>query len=203
MASLSHPGLWRGGELYSTASEGIPSGYSELDALLPGHGWPRGMLTEILSDASTGSGLRLVMPALARLSRAGSRIAWVAPPYIPYAPGLVGQGLCLSHILIIRAQAAKELLWAGEQLLRSGTCVAVLMWPDAVEGRVLRRLQLAAEQGRSWGVLFRPPGAAAQASTAALRLQVSPSANGIETRIIKRRGGWPTESLCLETPRCP
>jgi hypothetical protein len=49
------PGVWRAGELDRAVPAGIPSGHAQLDAQLPGGGWPRGTLTEIL-HAGTGLG---------------------------------------------------------------------------------------------------------------------------------------------------
>lgn len=186
---LQRAAIWRGGRI-SSAKEGIPTGFNELDALFPGGGWPRGALTEFLTPGEGIGALSLAMPALARLSQEKRWIAWVAPPYIPYAPALATAGVDLSHVLMIRPRAASDGLWAVEQTLRSGTCAAVLAWPVAGGDRMLRRLQLAAEAGRSWGLLFRPERMAMQSSPAALRLRVTRESQGVVVNVLKRRGGW-------------
>jgi hypothetical protein len=64
----------------------------------------------------------------------------------------------------------------------------VLNWLPRADYQQLRRLQLAAETGAAIGFVFRPLGAASQASPAALRLSVSASANGPRIDILKCRG---------------
>src|SRR6267142_3436426 len=76
-----HP-VWRGGAL-ARAAEALPSGFAGLDAELPGGGWPRQGLTEVLADEPGIGELELILPALAALTGTGKRVVWVAPPYIP------------------------------------------------------------------------------------------------------------------------
>ena len=61
-------GVWRGRDM-PTVAPGVSTGYAALDQALPAQGWPTGGLIEILGDFSTAGGLRLVLPALARLSQ--------------------------------------------------------------------------------------------------------------------------------------
>ena len=78
-------------------------------------------------------------------------------------------------------------MWAFEQTLGSGACDAVLGWLQLVRARDIRRLQLAAERGRTLGVLFRPRRAAREASAAVLRLSVEPLLAGVRLTILKGR----------------
>ncbi|MCZ6809882.1 MAG: hypothetical protein O7D92_08985, partial [Proteobacteria bacterium] len=66
---LQNPRLWRGRD-QASSWQGLPSGYSKLDRHLPGGGWPRHALTEILLEHYGMGELQLLMPALARLSQA-------------------------------------------------------------------------------------------------------------------------------------
>lgn len=171
---------------------GLPTGFPSLDAALPGGGWPLGALTEVLPAAPGVGEIGLLLPALADLSRAGRWLAWIDPPHIPYAPALAAAGVDLSRLVTVRPACPADALWAAEQALGSGAPGAVLIWPPAaLADRALRRLQLASERGRAWGVLFRPPRAERAPSPAALRLAVLPAAEtGIEVRVFKcRRGG--------------
>ena len=98
---LENPKVWRGSSQAGIRT-GLASGYPKLDRYLPGGGWPLEALTEILTGQYGIGELRLLMPALAQLSRdetqaqySGSSeyaepgwIAWVAPPFQPYAPAL-------------------------------------------------------------------------------------------------------------------
>jgi cell division inhibitor SulA/protein ImuA len=166
----------------------LSTGFAELDAVLPGAGWPVGALTEIYAERKGVGELQLVMPAAAALTQAGRWLTFVAAPHIPYAPALAGGGLDLARVLIVNTAALEERLWAAEQALRAACCGAVLMWLDHVHERALRRLQLAAEEGGTSLLLFRPP-RVAPATTAALRLHVSRSENRTMIRVLKRRGG--------------
>ena len=67
----------------------LVSGFDELDRRLPRGGWPLGALIELLSVAQGIGELGLFLPALSRLAHSGRYIAWIAPPYLPYAPALV------------------------------------------------------------------------------------------------------------------
>ena len=201
---LENPRVWRGRD-QAGYKAGLASGYPELDKHLPGGGWPAGALTEILAAHHGIGELRLLMPALARLSVAPPEqdfaepgwIAWVAPPFQPYPPALRQYGLDLSRMLIVRPARASEILWSAEQALSSGTCAAVLMWPGPLDDQASRRLQLAAEKGHSWAIAFRSLAARCQPSAAALRLELHPdgpgqsSGQGARVHILKSRGGRP------------
>ena len=192
--------IWRAGEIPSAT--GFSTGFETLDEALPGGGWPRAGLTEILSAIPGIGALRLVLPALAQLSHSGHWIIWVAPPHIPYSPALSEYDLDLAQVLIVdlpdEAGAAKEqTLWAYEQALRFPDCGAALLWLDDVAPLRLRRLQLAAETGRTWGIVFRPERFGAQASPAPLRLELSTCREAqaitleheLKVTVLKARGG--------------
>jgi cell division inhibitor SulA/protein ImuA len=169
----------------------LASGFDELDRRLPRGGWPLGALIEVLGVTAGIGELGLFLPALARLAGDGRYIAWIAPPYIPYAPALAQRGLPLERLLIIHSRSPAESLWASEQALRCPAIGAVLGWAEHLVDKSLRRLQLAAEAGGSLGILHRPPAAAHQASPAALRLQLQPQRDGagLDIHILKARGG--------------
>jgi hypothetical protein len=202
---LENPRVWRGSSQVS-ARTGLASGFPKLDRCLPGGGWPLEALTEILTGQYGIGELRLLMPALAELSteetpgKYGDHsehaepgwIAWIDPPFQPYAPALQQSGIDLSRMLIVRPKDNSELLWSAEQALSSGTCAAVLLWPDKLDDQGSRRLQLAAEKGHSWAVAFRPLSARQQPSAASLRLELTPTGKGTRVHILKSRGGRPT-----------
>lgn len=83
---LQRPDLWRGDTLARTAQDGVASGFAELDAALPGGGWPRGALTELLPHKMGIGELSLLLPALTALEAEAGWIALVAPPWRPHAP---------------------------------------------------------------------------------------------------------------------
>jgi len=187
---LAHPSVWRGRS--RAAVETVSTGFAALDAGLPGGGWPRHGLVEVLTPQPGVGELYLLLPVLASLSRAapGRWCTWVSPPHEPYAPGLESQGVALDRMLVVRTHLP---LWAHEQALRSGACGMAMAWLPRVSPRAIRRLQLAAEQGRALGVLFRSQQCAHLASPAMLRVALEPvkeaGRHGARITLIKSRGG--------------
>ena len=194
-----HP-VWRGGALAKPVSA-LSSGFAALDAELPGGGWPRQALTEVLNDVSGIGELGLILPALAALSAAGQRAVWIAPPHVPYAPALAAAGVDLVNLLIIRPQNRYYALWAAEQALRSGSCHAVVAWLSQARYAELQRLAVAAEAGRAAAFVFRPPAAAAESSPACLRLALEPAGLELGVHIVKRRGAPLATPLYLPLKR--
>jgi cell division inhibitor SulA len=146
-------------------------------------------MIELLPDAIGIGELRLIMPTLARITLSERHVAMISPPFIPFAPALLQQGLRLDHVLIVRAEKAVDVLWACEQALRCQSFGAVIAWPVTIKDREIRRLQLAAEAGHSLGFLYRTPAAATEASPAAMRLRLQPGENGdLHIDILKCRG---------------
>ncbi|MDH1440523.1 translesion DNA synthesis-associated protein ImuA [Pseudomonas sp. GD03721] len=178
--------IWRGQAVASPSTSRHPTGHAELDATLPGGGWPDSALSELLV-AATGIGeLRLLWPTLARLTAASERVVLVGPPHLPYPQAWLAAGIDLRHLAIVRA-SGREALWAAEQCLRSGSCGAVLCWPRQVNDRALRRLQVAAETGQTLAFAYRPLEEAVNPSPAALRLAVD--TRPAQLRVLKCRGG--------------
>ena len=198
---LKHPDLWRAEQLFNAVPEPAAptTGFSSLDAHLPGNGWPQAGLGEFLLNTLGVGELRLLAPLLARLSREQTRwITWINPPFVPYAPALKALGIDVEKMLLIHPKNHKDALWALEQASKSGTCSVALAWLDESKLTLkdTRRLQLAAKHGQSFVCLFRPLQAAQQNSMAELRLQITaPEPGELEVCINKRRRGWPVQGL--------
>lgn len=197
-ALLRHPAIWRGSGCSAVALPSIPSGHAALDAALPGGGWPVGTLTEILPQHEGIGEVRILGPALARLSQAGRWLVWIAPPYLPYAPALTAAGIDLARLIIVKTQNRRDAFWALEQALRSNACGAVLGWMEPVPYPELRRLQLAGEGTNTLAILFRPPWAVNASSPAALRISLQTAAGNLAATIVKRRGGAIAEPILLQ-----
>ena len=187
---LAHPSVWRGRS--RAAVETLPTGFAALDAGLPGGGWPRHGLVEILTPRPGVGEIYLLLPVLAALSRATPArwCTWVSPPHQPFAPALEAHGAALDRMLMVNTHLP---LWAHEQALRSGACGIALAWLPRASPRAIRRLQLAAEQGRALGVLYRSERFAHPASPAMLRVLLEPlnqdGRHGARLRLLKSRGG--------------
>jgi len=173
---LEHPALWRGANAARTSA--ISTGFPSLDACLPGHGWPRSGLVEILIPRLGSGELYLLMPLLAALTqREDSRwCTWVAPPHQPFAPALVAHGVTLEKVLVVRTT---EPVWAFEQALSLNACDVALAWVTRLGAKHIRRSQFAAKGGSAIGVLFREHCAAAESSSAMLRVMLEPDGWGI------------------------
>ena len=130
----------------------------------------------------------LFLPAMERLSAQGRWQTFIAPPFLPYAPLLRARGIDTRQLLLVHPRDRDDLLWATEQALRSSTCSAVFSWLGAGEYRYgeLRRLQLAAADGDTLAVLFRPHRAGNEQAPAGLRLQMRAYRR---VHILKQRGG--------------
>jgi hypothetical protein len=188
------PGVWRGGELEHATQPVVATGHAALDRELPGGGWPTGTLSEVLHDGVGIGEVTFLAGALARASEGERLIAWVNPPYLPYAPALAQSRIPLERCLVLRPANRDDALWATEQALRSGACGAVLFWlGHDQKNRVneyawLRRLQMAAEAGRSMAVLFRSTAAERLSTPAHLRVVLAREEGLLKIHIPKRRG---------------
>jgi hypothetical protein len=183
------PGVWRAGEMDQAVPPGIPSGHARLDMELPGGGWPRGTLMEILHDGAGLGEVSLLFGALKAVAEEGRAVAWINPPHLPYAPALASAGVPLDACLVVRPASSEDALWSADQALRSGACGAALFWlPEKTDYAWLRRLQMAAESGRTLAVLFRPTSACVLATPAHLRVLVACNEGQLMVSLPKRRG---------------
>lgn len=195
------PGLvWRADRLARSNTPGETTGFAALDHELPGGGWPRDGIVELLV-ATPGIGeIELLVPLLARAG--GDRlVVWVAPPRQPYAPALAQRDVPLERMPVVVVQDAAAAIWATRQALASGACHAVLAWIERIDMAALRRLQLAAEEAATPLFLYRPQQAARQSSPAVLRLALAGHRAGLRVDILKRRGPPAAAPLILPLTR--
>ncbi|NBT28730.1 MAG: translesion DNA synthesis-associated protein ImuA [Gammaproteobacteria bacterium] len=187
-ACLQRQDIWRGKKT-SYAGNAIATGFAALDHCLPGKGWPRGALTEILVENIIRSPLWLILPALKHVLASRPWQVWIAPPALPYPPGLIYSGLDVSKIIVVEAENDADILWSAEQSLRSNACSAVIFWSGSLKTASMRRLQLAAESGDTWGVCFQSDKALRQHSLATLRIRCRETLAGLKIDFLKCRGG--------------
>jgi protein ImuA len=191
-----HPSLWLASQLARSVTRCIDTGHPVLSYQLPGRGWPAGSLVEILPQQTGIGEMRLLAPALAQV--ADRRIVMLQPPHVPQVLPLAAMGLPPESVIWLRSDRLADALWAAEQVLRSGSCGALLFWPENVgsaRGRSqhvraesLRRLHLAAQCGETLFFMMRSMAAASDSSPAPLRLSVRPALGGIEIGFVKRQG---------------
>lgn len=205
-----HPSLWRASQLARGHTRCVDTGHMALSNQLPGGGWPMGTMVDLLVQQPGIGELRVLAPALAKVSK--RRIALLQPPHAPQALGLAGLGLPPDSMLWLRAERTADALWAAEQVLRSGSCGALLFWPDIlpsssrmahVRAESLRRLHLAAQHGETLFFNMRPLTAARDPSPAPLRISVRPAPGGIDVGFVKRQGPARDEALFLPLQAAP
>jgi protein ImuA len=195
-----HPSLWLGHQLARHADAAVASGFAVLDAQLPGGGWPRRALTELLLPHPGIGEMRLVAPSLVASQRAGRLVMLFDPPVSLSATALGQLGFEIEELLIVNTRTrvipGTDSLWALEQALKSGHVGAVMAWlPPRLRAERLRRLQLAAHAHDGPAFVLCEPSAAQRPTAAPLRLGLRASgADGLAVRILKRRGPL------LETP---
>lgn len=198
---LERPDIWRGKVLANAPVPGVPTGFADLDRELPGGGWPRGNLIELLPKHCGIGELSLLLPVLVWLSSV--ELAWlvcVAPPQPLYAPALNQCGIDLSRLLMISGPG-RDAAWACERALAVDGVGGVVAWLPTLQDSSLRRLQLAAEASHTLLFVFRPAACASQSSPAPLRLILEGDGEQLMVRLLKRRGGAQTTPLSIAVHR--
>lgn len=198
---LVRPDVWRG-RLAGAEAPALSSGFPALDAELPGGGWPRGALSELLVDGAGFGECSLLLPVLNAVRGEGRWLVLIAPPRVVHAPAWMAGGADGARLAVVASESPRDLLWAAEQTLASGAAGAVVCWAEHAAPAQVRRLQVAAGGGCAPAFLFRPRRARAETSAAPLRLFLSPGRQGtLEVNVLKRRGPPCDRTIFLEVPR--
>jgi protein ImuA len=192
-----HPLLWRANSLARTARPGLPTGFAQLDTLLPGGGWPLGSLIEVLSVQPGTTELALLRPSLSLL-QSNQPIALVNPPLQPYIQCFHNWQLGGHRWLWVKPACVTDALWAAEQLLKHNVCAALVCWAHPASSMAVRRLQLAAQRSSTLCLLARPHTVKQTPSAAHLRLLATPCPQGMHVQVLKRAGALCNTVLTLE-----
>jgi len=194
-----HPALWLGHQLGRHTDHAVPRGFAALDAQLPGGGWPRRALTELLLPHPGVGEIRLLSACLAAAQQAGRLVMVFDPPANLSAWALTQLGLDVAQLLVINSS---DSLWALEQALKSGHVGAVLAWlPPRLRAERLRRLQLAVQAHDGPAFVLREMAAQQRPSAAPLRLLLRPGGPDVlSVRVLKRRGPPLESPLRLDLP---
>src|SRR5689334_1401832 len=219
-----HPDLWLGHQLGRSAAQTVATGFARLDAELPGGGWPRRALSELLLAHPGVGEIRLLAPALLATQRSGRLVMLFDPPTALAAPALAALGFVVDELLVVdtrggatgaatpesaagrgrrapgRTDVGSDGFWALEQALKSGHVGAVVAWlPARLRAERLRRLQLAAHRHDGIAFVLREAAAVARPTAAPLRLALhAGGADRVQLHILKRRGPPLASPLELE-----
>lgn len=195
---LNRPDLWRGRDTRAARPDIWQTGFAALDNALHQGGWPAHGLSELLCESLCP--LRLLLPALSQAARQGL-IVLANPPALPGAQAWAAAGVDLARLLLLSAPASEPALLrrACLEAASSDAVAALLLWlpPREQDPRLLRRLHLAAQQGRCWLVAIRPHRFRQHSSPAPLRLQLQPAGADMAVEIIKQPGGWAGQQVTL------
>lgn len=194
-------GVWRADQLQQASQAVLASGHAELDAELPGGGWPLGQLTEVLQVRSGQHEWRLLLPAL-KAAVAHGPLVLIGAPLLPHLPALAAAGIPAAKLLRIDARTPAERLWAAEQVLRCRDLGALMAWLPQARPEQLRRLQLASTHTQALVFAFRPEVARHESSPAPLRLTLRAAADeqGLSIELLKRRGPVNDHPLTFAAP---
>jgi len=201
-----HPSLWLGHQLGRIGSDAVATGFARLDAELPGGGWPRRALAELLLPHAGVGEIRLLAPALVAAQRADRLVMFFDPPAALAAAALAGLGFDVEELLLVQTRArvvpGSDSLWALEQALKSGHVGAIVAWlPPRLRADRLRRLQLAAHQHDGPAFVVREAAVAGRPTASPLRLGLQAGgADRLQVRVLKRRGPPLEAPLSLELP---
>jgi protein ImuA len=145
----------------------LACGLPEVEARLPGGGFPRGCLSSLCGGPASGK-TGVALSTLRQAQAGGGLAAFVDGRGEFYPPAALALGVDLARLLIVRPGTARgEVLpglWAAEVLLGSGAFCAVAIdvslrgVPAARAEPILRRLRAAAEKGGAAALLLSAPG---------------------------------------------
>jgi hypothetical protein len=184
----------------------ISSGCVPLDRLLPEGGFRRAALAEWLSAGEGSGATTLALAAARQACRDGGALVVLDRRREFYPPAAVRLGIEPEELIVVQAGSQADEHWALDQTLRCRGVAAVLAWPERLDGRTFRRLQLAAEEGGGLGLLIRPLVARGEPSWADVRLLVEPlpaepllsRKRRLRIHLLRCRGGAAGRSIDLE-----
>jgi len=217
-----HPALWRAHQLGRHSERAHSSGFPALDVQLPGRGWPKRALTELLLPHPGVGEIRLLAPSIASTLREGRLVMLFDPPACLSSWALLQLGIDAEQLLVVytrrppvqgaappglrgaesHVEAGGDALWALEQSFKSGHVGALLAWlPPRMQPERLRRLQLAVQAHDGPAFMLREAAAADRPSAAPLRLALrSAGVDRLAVHVMKRRGPLLAQAVQLELP---
>ncbi|WCK69369.1 ImuA family protein [Agrobacterium tumefaciens] len=134
----------------------LPFGVEDIDSRIPGGGLAYGCTHEIAgggSDAVAGAVSSLFAAGIA--ARTKGPVIWCLSRTDLFAPGLQQAGLDLNRVIFVECTTEEAILECAEEALRFGGLGAVIAETVRLPMVASRRLQLAAEQSGTMGLIVR------------------------------------------------
>ncbi len=198
LAELLHnPLLWQGDRL-ARAEDAVASGFATLDRELPGGGWPQASLTELLLDHQGIGELRLVLPALKALVRAGEWIALIAPPHVPYAPAFARHGIDPGRVIVVESAEEKNRWWSPSRCCARTARARCCSGRERSMTRKRGGCSSPRRKASRWAFVFTGTARAAHPSPSPLRIRLSLVEQKLCIDVFKRRGGVMSRPLMLD-----
>jgi hypothetical protein len=187
------------------------TGCRAIDRWLPTEGLLPTTLTEwIAAHESAAAGTLAMIAAAKRLQQIPDRpLVIVDGEGSFYPPAAASLGIPLERMILLRPRGAADAIWAIDQSLRCAAVAAV--WaalPTQIDDRDARRLQLAAETGRTPGLLVRGFHARGKPSFSEVQFYVSQttasrdaqgrSGSAISVTLDRVRGGVTGRQLAVQ-----
>ena len=160
-----YPAVWRASQIGGVARPVTTSGFSALDAQLPGGGWPHGVLTELLLPEPGVGELRLLAPALAAVTAVAAARA-SGPVAAARASGLGAAARANGPAAAARVNGPAAVARAAGTAPADGRCVMLFDPPALLNAWALVQCGLASRhwlvvQGRAGQGRAGPAGAIA------------------------------------------
>ncbi|MEL7497211.1 MAG: hypothetical protein AAFN77_06340 [Planctomycetota bacterium] len=164
--------------------ETVSTGCDVIDRLLPGRGYPKGVLVQWLSDGGFAADY-LSLLAAKEACRDGGALVIIDPFHEFYPPAVAALGMNMANLIVLRGQLPSgsepnstddlenDLLWSIDQSLRCPAVGAVWGPMQAIDERWFRRFQLSAESSGCLGLFLQPLSQARQPTWAEVQWLVT------------------------------
>jgi protein ImuA len=167
-----------------------------------GRGFHRGTLIEYLAEVGSGA-VALSLIAAREACREGGALVLMDRENVFHPPAAANLGVDLANVVFVRPRTRNDYLWALNQSLSCQGVGAVVCWPDKLDSRAFRQLQLAAESCGTTGLFLRPPSVRGHPVWSELQLFVEtlPAASQhrrLRVEIVRCRNGNPGASVEVE-----
>ena len=202
--------VWRGtsfkqsNQQHTDSAPFVKTGFTQLDEALKG-GWPSAGVVELNCPRLGAGELRLLLPALSNLQEQSSLQAWVNPPAKINAQALLNSDCHLNQAIVVESRSEKDAYWSVDQLLRSGSCSALVFWCRNMTTAQAKRLQVQAKQNGTLVFVMRMSAMRGQSKNirvqqslpVSARIQLRSSAQGLLVDIFKLQNTWPVKPFEL------